>query len=715
MDEKRELTSVDIAALAGELGQYRGAHVDKVYLYPDEELLRFRMSDYDRGRTELLIEVGENKRAHVADPEHVSDAPERPPNFAMMLRNRLSGATLEAVEQFEFDRILSLRFERDTDSTTVVAELFGDGNVAVLDENDDVVDCLETVRLKSRTVVPGSHYEFPSARFNPLTVDYERFRERMAQSDSDVVRTLATQLNFGGLYGEELCTRAGVPYNQDVDETDESEFEALYREIETLSRRLGEGDLDARVYYERGGSHGNGESEEGGDERIRVDVTPFPLEEYADRESVVFETFNEAVDDYFANVDADHSDRDGGDERGRPDFEAEIEKQKRIIQQQQQAIEDFERDAEAERQKAELLYANYTLVDDVLSTIRAAREEDRSWEDIEATLAEGAARGIEAAEAVVSVDGSERTVTVDVDGTRITLEVTEGVEKNADRLYTEAKRIEEKKAGATEAIEDTRERLEAVNSEREAWERDDEDEREDDGEHEDVDWLARSSIPIRQTEQWYERFRWFHTSDDFLVIGGRNADQNEELVKKYLDRGDLFFHTQAHGAPATILKATGPSESPDDDIEIPETSREEAAQFAVSYSTVWKEGKYAADVYMVAHDQVTKTPESGEYLEKGSFAIRGERTYYEDTPVGVAVGIACEPETRVIGGPPSAITGRAETSIEVEPGQYAQNDIAKRLYREFKGRFEDETFVRKVASPDLIQEFLPPGGSRMVE
>ncbi|MEF8883363.1 MAG: ribosome rescue protein RqcH [Halapricum sp.] len=707
MDEKRELTSVDIAALVGELGRYRGAKVDKVYLYPEEDLLRFRMRDFDRGRVELLIEVGENKRAHVADVENVPQAPERPPNFAMMLRNRLSGADLASVEQFEFDRILVLRFERDDAATTVVAELFGDGNIAVLDENDDVIDCLETVRLKSRTVVPGSHYEFPSARFNPLTVDYATFTERMRQSDSDVVRTLATQLNFGGLYGEELCSRAGVPYNQDIDETDEEDFEALYREIESLSTRLGEGDLDARVYYE-----GDGE------DRVRVDVTPFPLAEYTDRKSEPFDTFNEALDEYFANVDADHDDRgESGSGRQRPDFEAEIEKQKRIIQQQQGAIEDFEDDAEAEREQAELLYANYDLVDEVLSTVQSAREDGHSWDDIEATFEEGAEQGIDAAEAVVGIDGSEGTVTMDVEGTRITLDAEDGVEKNADRLYTEAKRIEEKKEGAKEAIEDTRKRLEEVEAEREAWEAADgeEGDEEDEEDEAEIDWLARSSIPIRQNEQWYERFRWFHTSDGFLVIGGRNADQNEELVKKYLDRGDLFFHTQAHGAPATILKATGPSESPDDDIEIPASSREEAAQFAVSYSTVWKEGKYAADVYTVDHDQVTKTPESGEYLEKGSFAIRGDRTYYEDTPVGVAVGITCEPETRVIGGPPSAIEPQAETTIEVEPGRYAQNDIAKRLYREFKGRFADDTFVRKVASPDLIQEFLPPGGSRMVE
>jgi len=706
MDRKRELTSVDCAALAGELRAFVGAYHEKSYLY-DDDLLRLKLSGPNFGRIELLIEVDDPKRVHTIDPDRVPNAPERPPNFAMMLRNRLEGAQLESVEQFEFDRILQLRFERSDDHTTIIAELFGDGNLAVLDETDNVIDSLETVRLQSRTVTPGSQYEFPSARFNPLTVEYETFVERMRQSDADVVRTLATQLNFGGLYGEELCSRAGVPYNQAIEETTDVEFESLYDAVSDLSTRLREGDLDPRLYFETD------------DQETPVDVTPVPLVEYEEKPSESFDSFNDALEAYFLGLEQEPDEEETGSNR--PDFEAEIEKQKRIIQQQEGAIEDFEEDAEAEREKAELLYANYDLVDEVLSTVQDARAAETPWDEIEATLSAGKDQGIPAAEAVRDVDGSEGTVTVQIDDHHIELDADTGVEKNADRLYQEAKRIEGKKAGAEEAIANTREQLEAVKQRREAWEASDGDDdgdgsgETDENDQEDVDWLTRESIPIRTSEEWYERFRWFHTSDGFLVIGGRNADENEELVKKYLDRGDLFFHTQAHGAPATILKATGPSEAPPDDISIPESSREEAAQFAISYSTLWKEGKYAGDVYCVGPDQVTKTPESGEYLEKGSFAIRGDRTYYDDTPVGVAVGITCEPETRVIGGPPSAIDGQAETTIEVEPGRYAQNDIAKRLYREFKGRFADDTFVRKVASPDLIQEFLPAGGSRMVE
>jgi predicted ribosome quality control (RQC) complex YloA/Tae2 family protein len=709
MEPKRELTSVDIAAFVGEFAAYEGARLDKAYLY-DDDMLRLKLRHYDRGRVELLIDVRETKHLRVAQPERVPQAPERPPNFAMMLRNRLEGAELVGIEQFEFDRIVEIHFERGDGRTTIVAELFGDGNVAVLDGNGEVVDCLDTVRLKSRTVVPGSPYEFPDARFNPLAVDEDGFLARMDQSDTDVVRTLATQLNFGGLWAEELCTRAGIEKTLDITDAGDEEYRRLHDVVQELAGRLSRGDLDSRVYFEAA------DTDEEDQRGQSVDVTPVPLEEHTTLGCERYDQFTEALDAYVTALDRDDDDQPVDASPSRPDFESEIETKERIIAQQEGAIEDFQREADIEREKAESLYANYDLVDEVLSTVRAAREEGTPWEDIEQTFAEGKEQGIAAATAVKSLDGSEGTVTMTVDDHDVTLVVEDGVEKNADRLYTEAKRIEGKKEGAKQAIENTRAELEEIKQRRQEWEEDDDDDHEErETDSEDVDWLSRSSVPIRSTEQWYEEYRWFETSDGFLVIGGRNADQNEELVKKYLDKGDLFFHTQAHGGPATILKATGPSESYDESIEIPATSKEEAAQFAVSYSSIWKEGKFAADVYMVDDDQVSKTPESGEYLDKGGFAIRGDRTYFEDTAVGVAIGIACEPETRVIGGPPSAITDQSETTIEVEPGKYAQNDTAKRLYREFKGRFEDETFVRKIASPDLVQEFLPPGQSSMVD
>ncbi|MDZ7850469.1 MAG: ribosome rescue protein RqcH [Halodesulfurarchaeum sp.] len=698
MDPKREVTSVGLVALVGELGAYTGATVDKAYLYPDD-LVRLKMRDYDRGRIELLVQVGEQKRVHVTEPEFVPPAPDRPPNFAKMLRNRIAGADLATVSQHGFDRILVFEFRRGDEDTTVVAELFGEGNLAVLDESGTVVESLSTVRLQSRTVAPGAQYGFPQTRINPLDMDRETFRTAMAESDTDLVRTLATQLNLGGTYGEELCTRAGVEKTKDIADADEGDFDRLYAEMRDLLDRLREGNTDPRVYREDGAP---------------VDVTPVPLEEYGHLESEAFDSFNAACDSYFRSLAESESEPETGGDSAGPNFDAEIERRERIIEQQERAIEDFEAEADAEREKAELLYANYELVDEILETVRAAREAGHGWTDIEERLAKGAAEGIEAAEAVSGIDESEARVRIEVDGQEISLDPRSGVEKNADRLYTGAKEIEAKREGALEALEDTRAELAALEKRREEFVAGD---TEDDGADEKPasrDWLARKSVPIRKPEKWYDRFRWFRTSDGFLVLGGRNADQNEELVEKYMEHADRFFHTQAHGGPATILKTSEPSE-PTKDIDVPERSLMEAAQFAVTFSTVWKDERYSGDVYMVDGDQVSKTPESGEYLEKGGFAIRGDRTYFEDTPVGAAVGIACEPETRVVGGPPEPIEAQAETSIRIEPGRYAQGDVAKRLYREFRERFADTSFVRKVASPDEIQKFMPPGTSRITE
>jgi predicted ribosome quality control (RQC) complex YloA/Tae2 family protein len=44
--------------------------------------------------------------------------------------------------------------------------------------------------------------------------------------------------------------------------------------------------------------------------------------------------------------------------------------------------------------------------------------------------------------------------------------------------------------------------------------------------------------PVRQ-QMWFEKFTWFVSSDGYLVLGGRDAQQNEILYKKYLRKGDV--------------------------------------------------------------------------------------------------------------------------------------------------------------------------------
>ena len=687
MQPKRELTSVDLAAVTTALRRFTDARVDKVYLYPDD-LLRLRMRHHAHGRIELLIQVGPLKRIHTVDPLAVPDAPDRPPEFAKMLRSHLAGAELTAVTQVGFDRIVELAFSRPDGDHTLVAELFGDGNIALVDEAGDVIQPLRTVRVTARSVAPGEPYAPPEQRINPLRIDQQTFIETMQASDADIVRTLATQLNLGGRYAEELCARAGVDGTTPVDGADEEMLIAIWSALQSLDAQLVGGEFSPVIYR--------------ADERV-VDVAPIALQ------SVPAGTQAESGDDvlstferYFAAYEPPEA---VGGEADDPLAE-EIARTERIVAQQQGAIESFAADAERERARAEALYREYGLVDEVITAISEARAADHSWADIEEELAAAEDLG-PAGAAIVDVDGARGEVTVAIDGLEVPVDVSMGVERNADRRYRAAKEIEEKREGAKEALAATeRELTELRTTEDEAPTAV--------GSGDDRPVTDQAHVPIRRSDGWYESYRWFETTDGYLVIGGRNATQNEEIVKKYLDPTDRFFHTDAPGGPVVILKASRPSE-PATTVEFDDATLAQVAQFTVSSSSVWKAGVFAGDVYMVNADQVSKTPESGEYIEKGSFVIRGQRMYFRNVPTRAAVGIQTDPVTQVIGGPPEAVEARTVESARLQPGRYAADDVAKLLYRQFKEAFADDRFIREIASPDQIVHHVPPGTSDIIE
>ena len=212
--------------------------------------------------------------------------------------------------------------------------------------------------------------------------------------------------------------------------------------------------------------------------------------------------------------------------------------------------------------------------------------------------------------------------------------------------------------------------------------------------------------PAREREKarWYHRFRWFETSDGVLVVGGRDAAQNEELVKRYLEGGDTFVHADVHGGSVVVVKgSTG--------------CMDEVAQFAASYSGAWKSGHFTADVYAAAPQQVSKTPRSGEYVGKGGFIVRGERTWYRDVPVGVAIGLQEEPALRVIGGPPAALEHRARIRVILHPGQFESNDVARKVVRILKERLTGDRAreARAVLRTEAVAAFVPAGGSDIEE
>lgn len=61
-----------------------------------------------------------------------------------------------------------------------------------------------------------------------------------------------------------------------------------------------------------------------------------------------------------------------------------------------------------------------------------------------------------------------------------------------------------------------------------------------------------AAVTVIRKPAWFEKFYWFITTDGFVVVAGRDAQQNELLVKRYLRR-----HVRTLSSPLHRLHARG--------------------------------------------------------------------------------------------------------------------------------------------------------------
>ena len=116
------------------------------------------------------------------------------------------------------------------------------------------------------------------------------------------------------------------------------------------------------------------------------------------------------------------------------------------------------------------------------------------------------------------------------------------------------------------------------------------------------------------------------------------------------------------------------------DDEIPESTLYDAACFASSYSSAWSEGFSSYDSYWVTLDQVSKTPQTGEFLKKGSFVIRGRKNFIRNVPVLIAIGIVdYDDDKRIMAGPVQCLENMCDNFVIVKPGFTKKERISKEI------------------------------------
>ena len=219
--------------------------------------------------------------------------------------------------------------------------------------------------------------------------------------------------------------------------------------------------------------------------------------------------------------------------------------------------------------------------------------------------------------------------------------------------------------------------------------------------------LARGSIGFSEVRKksWFERYRWFYTSDGILAVGGRDSSSNSAIIRKYVEKDDKVFHAEINGSPFFILK--------DRNDKIMPLSISETSHATVCFSRAWKEGMYGVNCYWVAPDQVKKAAPSGQTMGKGSFIIEGTRNYNKISTLKLAVGILHKDENYLlVCGPPEPIKKTCLCYAVIEPGGVEIADMGKKIRANFVEA--DEKFAKLFLVDDYVR-VLPTGGSKITE
>jgi predicted ribosome quality control (RQC) complex YloA/Tae2 family protein len=612
---KKAMSSFDLMAVVQELQSLIGGRFDKAYQTGDE--LSIRVSSKDFGKKNIFAKAG--KWFFIRDHKKGEG---QPGTFAMVLRKHVSNARLVSAQQHDFDRVVVIGFEKK-ENFELIYELFGKGNV-VLTQDGKIVNHFRRESWSSREIKIGEEYKFPPTHNDPESLSLEEFKSIIKESEKDLVRTLALDLNMGGQYSEELCLRSDIEKKTPVSELSDEQIGRVYQELKDIIKSI-QTELSPTLVTQ---------------EEETIDVTPIPLKLHKGLDAGSSDSFSEALEIFVSSITEDVEEIEEDDETARYE---------RRIRQQEEAIKESIEKETQYREVADYIHANPGAFELVLKELQSGKTDDPIVE---------------------SIDHKNNTASITLpNGKRFNLNFNKSVYDNANIFYEKAKKAKAKRGRLKDIIDETQEEMEKAAKQR----------------------AKREKYPrIEPTKQyWFDAYRWFISSEGNLVIAGRDARSNDRIVKKHLKEGDRYAHAEVKGAPSVVIK---------DGSNASDVTFKEACQFAVTFSKAWSSKLAGGIAYWVKPEQVSKHPESGEFLPKGAFVIRGKRNHFRDLEMEVAVGEVHYQEARkVMCGPRSAVEAQGERIVVLKPGETKKETVAREL---------SQTFHVPI---DEMVRILPPG------
>ncbi|MBN29575.1 MAG: hypothetical protein CMB34_02780 [Euryarchaeota archaeon] len=706
---KKAMSGFDLRAMARELDSLKGAYVKKAYM-PHYEQIVLRVNPKEMDQRDIVFVRGER----IYTSQRDRPMPMTPPPFAMVLRKHLRNARLTGVEQVGFDRVLAFRFDTKNGERTLYVEVFRDGNIILVDHEGIIVQPLTHASYAGRTLKKGVPYTPPPAATDPYALNQKTLSEVLLASDRDLVSTLGGKVNLGATHANAVCDLAGHGPNSPTKEADpKAVFDALQMLLGDLMNSR-EGHLMLNLLDDDPDDwlvHCNAMEQplrQSWLSERAVEATPILLPQHVGMPRVSFSSLCESIDVWKGMHDAHALQRreeerfdQAGPGRGQS---TEVEKLERRRVQQQKALAGFGVKIEKQQRLGHLIQEHWGHVEGLLNQTKEAVERD-GWSVVK--------KAIKQIPWIVNAVPAERTITVvlpdennDANGPQVLLELDASVHQNAQRYFESARKQKNKTSGADQALEETERKLKRA--------------RKSEAKQKASGKLNRLK---RSKRMWFEQHRWGMVNGGHLMVGGKDAKGNDAVVKKHLSGDDMYLHADLHGAPSCSLRSAQgfaleerrPAHLPADipayrlvdklaDSALTEEKLAEAAVLALSWSRAWNGGGAHGTVYSVKPAQVSKSAQTGEFVGKGAFVIRGQRTWYKDMDVRIGIGIlAVNGVPMVVSGTPDRIQATCPRHAVLAPGRTKKEQLANTIYRT-TGLSTDDLLAVLPGACDVIEE-----------
>ncbi len=681
----KQFSSFDVAAVIRELREtILDCRVRNIYQL-DSKILLLKLRKPEKPVFWLLLEAG--RRLNLT--RYSQEKPMLPPAFCMALRKFLRNSFLTNVEQHGFERVVVLTLEHGLNVMRLIVELFGEGNAILVDSDGNISNALNYKRMRDRDILRGKAFRFaPPLGRNPLKMDKEEMHEELKTlGDVEVVRVLARRFGVGGFYSEEVLLRAGVDKRTLCKKLSDSLIDTIFEELQHLISEVLHDELTPCTVLDKTGQ--------------LVDVIPVELRQYKTFKYECFGSFNEAVDEFYVRMRAVEKALAAAAATVE-ELNEEANRLARIVESQRDASDKAKTDAETNKRVGDLIYRHSGELQHLMRKFLIAKRRDQDWEKLISKVLTEKEAGERSSALFESFDDRRLIVNVNVEGCSFSLNLRRTVFENAAHFYERYKRAKRKWEGAVTALKGYRKRLSDVQTKLTAAETSESVSREE--------VLERTEERKIKRKKWFEKFKWFISSEGFLVVAGKDAVSNEVLVKKHAEEGDIVFHADVVGAPFVVVKTEGREPS--------KQCLSEAAVFAASFSRVWRESFASIDVYWIKPEQLSKKAPSGEYLRRGGFAVRGRRNWMRGTPLRLAVGVVKDQsgEAVFVGGPVDAVKDKTNAYVIVVPGDLKGKELFSRILEILKEE-TPKKMLEKIskASAEDIREFIPYNRGRILQ